>query len=145
MRPCVLHKFFKSASKLEEFGGGSFNIDPKETTTYNCVSTKASINGLIYIYGDIYEVLVVYPHCSPLKKLDLQYTFLNTEDLCQLIQKCSNLEVLVVHNLLPACILVPASTIIRSILLLFECGFFSSSWKLLRVVSFNEFFFDAKK
>jgi hypothetical protein len=40
------------------------------------------------------EMPVIFPYSAMLKKLDLQYTFLTTEDHCQLIAKCPNLLVL---------------------------------------------------
>jgi coronatine-insensitive protein 1 len=43
---------------------------------------------------------IVFPFSAILKKLDLQYTFLTTEDHCQLIAKCPNLLVLAVRNVI---------------------------------------------
>ncbi|KAJ4819624.1 Coronatine-insensitive protein 1 [Rhynchospora pubera] len=97
----ALINFFKSASKLEEFGGGSFNVNQGEVGAYNKVVFPPRLLSLgLFIMGTN-EVSVIYPFCASLKKLDLQYTFfLNTEDHCQLIQKCPNLEVLEVRNVI---------------------------------------------
>ncbi|KAJ3703387.1 hypothetical protein LUZ61_007092 [Rhynchospora tenuis] len=96
----ALIKFFKSASKLEEFGGGSFNVDQGEAGAYNKVVFPPRLLSLSLLFMGTNEVSVIYPFCASLKKLDLQYTFLNTEDHCQLIQKCPNLEVLEVRNVI---------------------------------------------
>lgn len=118
----VLHNFFKSASKLEEFGGGSFSVDPGEAGAYNKVVFPPRLLSLGLLFMGTNEVSVVYPLCTSLKKLDLQYTFLNTEDHCQIIQKCPNLEVLEVHTFYWQHICTSTGWyILCSILLLFEC------------------------
>jgi coronatine-insensitive protein 1 len=42
---------------------------------------------------------ILFPYGAALKKLDLQFAFLTTEDHCQLVQRCPNLEVLEVNIL----------------------------------------------
>ncbi|KAM0023576.1 putative leucine-rich repeat domain superfamily [Helianthus debilis subsp. tardiflorus] len=64
--------FFRSAVFLEEFSGGCFNNESEDTN----------------------EMPIVYPFASRLKKLDLLYALLDTEDHCVLLQRCPNLEVL---------------------------------------------------
>jgi coronatine-insensitive protein 1 len=118
----ALHNFFKSASKLEEFGGGSFNADLGEAQAgaYSKVVLPPRLLSIGLLFMGTNDVSVIYPICASLKKLDLQYAFLNTEDHCQLIQKCPNLEVLEVCTV--CCQYMCTCTglyIICSILLLF--------------------------
>ncbi|WOL16550.1 hypothetical protein Cni_G25337 [Canna indica] len=83
--------FFRSATSLEEFGGGSFNDQVGEINRLCCV-------GLIYMGKN--EMSLLFPFADALKRLDLQYTFLSTEAHCQLIQRCPNLEVLEARNVI---------------------------------------------
>jgi hypothetical protein len=48
--------------------------------------------GLLYMGPN--EMQILFPYAARLKKLDLQFTFLSTEDHCQIVQHCPNLEVL---------------------------------------------------
>lgn len=86
--------FFRAATALEEFGGGSFNDQAGEVNKYSAVSfpPKLCLVGLSFMGKN--EMNILFPCTSLLKKLDLQYTFLDTEDHCQLIQRCPNLEIL---------------------------------------------------
>ncbi|KAJ3668886.1 hypothetical protein LUZ60_010836 [Juncus effusus] len=99
----LLH-FFKSAPQLQEFAGGAFNVDNQvdcsNNNNYDKVVFPAKLMSLGLFYMGTKEMCVVYPFCASLKRLDLQYTFLNTDDHCQLIQKCPNLEVLEVRNVI---------------------------------------------
>ncbi|KAK6929445.1 Transport inhibitor response 1 domain [Dillenia turbinata] len=86
-----LVNFFRTASMLEEFGGGSFN---EEAERYNVVSFPPKICRLAIPYVEKDKISIVNPVASSLKKLDLLYSLLDTEDHCLLIQRCPNLEVL---------------------------------------------------
>lgn len=91
--------FFATATVLEEFGGGSFDGtgDPNE---YSRVKFPPRLCRLGLSYMGTNEMPLIFPYAAALKKLDLQYTFLSTEDHCQLIQQCPNLEVLEVRNVI---------------------------------------------
>ncbi|XP_058114717.1 coronatine-insensitive protein 1-like [Magnolia sinica] len=95
--------FFRAASSLEKFAGGSFNNDDAREDLIGKYSRvlfppKLCRVGLNYMGKN--EMPVLFPFASLLKKLDLQYSFLDTEDHCQLIQKCPNLEELEVRNVI---------------------------------------------
>ncbi|XP_057725662.1 coronatine-insensitive protein 1-like [Arachis stenosperma] len=89
--------FFRYASSLEEFSGGTYNEPPER---YNAVVLPARLSrlGLTYIGSD--ELPIVFPYARLLKKLDLLYALLDTEDHCNLIQRCPNLEVLESRNVI---------------------------------------------
>ncbi|KAG6526679.1 hypothetical protein ZIOFF_016680 [Zingiber officinale] len=95
-----LVSFFLIATKLEEFGGGSFNDQVGDLDKYKKIQfpPKLCCVGLIFMGKNEMEIL--FPFAAALKKLDLQYTFLSTEDHCQLIQRCPNLEVLEVRDVI---------------------------------------------
>ncbi|KAK6933053.1 COI1, F-box [Dillenia turbinata] len=92
-----LVNFFRTASMLEEFGGGSFNEEPER---YTVVSFPPKLCRLALPYVGKNEISIVYPVASSLKKLDLLYSLLDSEDHCLLIQKCPNLEVLECRNVI---------------------------------------------
>ncbi|MCI22115.1 coronatine-insensitive protein 1-like, partial [Trifolium medium] len=79
------------ASSLEEFCGGSYNEDPEK---YTAVSLPAKLNRLGLTYIGKNEMPIAFPYAAQLKKLDLLYAMLDTEDHCTLIEKCPNLEIL---------------------------------------------------
>lgn len=83
--------FFHAAAALEEFCGGSFNDIPDK---YSAVTFPRKLCRLGLTYMGKNEMPIVFPFASQLKKLDLLYALLDTEDHCLLIQKCFNLEVL---------------------------------------------------
>ncbi|KAG6734979.1 hypothetical protein I3842_01G297100 [Carya illinoinensis] len=86
-----LLRFFCAAPALEEFCGGSFNEQPDN---YSCVSLPPKLCRLGLTYMGKIEMPIVFP-CAPLlKKLDLLYALLDTEDHCMLIQRSPNLEIL---------------------------------------------------
>uniref|UniRef100_A0A7N0ZW98 Coronatine-insensitive protein 1 n=1 Tax=Kalanchoe fedtschenkoi TaxID=63787 RepID=A0A7N0ZW98_KALFE len=89
--------FFRSAASLEEFGGGSYNRPPED---YSVVSFPATIRRLGLTYMGRNELPIVFPIGSVLTKLDLVYALLETEDHCNLIRKCPNLEVLETRNVI---------------------------------------------
>lgn len=99
-----LRNVLKKAAALEEFGGGSFSsIEERalEPNIYEMVKfpTKLmSLSGLNYMSET--ELPAIFPRASSLKKLDLQYTLLSTENYCQLLQSCTNIEVLEVTNVI---------------------------------------------
>ncbi|KAF3795569.1 Coronatine-insensitive protein-like protein 1b [Nymphaea thermarum] len=95
-----LDNFFRTAEKVEEFGGGSFNNQAGQTNQYENVYFPPNLSALGLIYMGTNEMSVIFPCASSLRKLDLQYAFLDTEGHCQLIQRCPNLEVLEVRNVI---------------------------------------------
>lgn len=86
-----LVNFFRYATALEEFCGGSYNEEPEK---YSAVSLPAKLSRLGLTYIGKNEMPIVFPYAALLKKLDLLYAMLDTEDHCTLIQRCPNLEVL---------------------------------------------------
>ncbi|XP_058109260.1 coronatine-insensitive protein 1-like [Magnolia sinica] len=92
--------FFRAALTLVEFGGGSFNDETGDLDKYSSVSFPPNLCRMGLNYMGKNEMPILFPRASLLKKLDLQYTFLDTEDHCQLIQRCPNLEVLEVRNVI---------------------------------------------
>lgn len=93
-----LVNFFRAAMALEEFAGGSFG---EHSERYSMVSLPQTLRCLGLSYMGVDEMPMVFPFASLLKKLDLQYTLLDTEGHCQLIQRCPNLEVLEVKLFFP--------------------------------------------
>ncbi|XP_050209826.1 coronatine-insensitive protein 1 [Mercurialis annua] len=89
--------FFHAAAGLEEFCGGSFNDMPEK---YSVVKFPQKLCRLGLTYMGKKEMPIVFPFASLLKKLDLLYALLDTEDHCLLIQKCCNLEVLETRNVI---------------------------------------------
>ncbi|KAH7537517.1 coronatine-insensitive protein 1 [Ziziphus jujuba] len=89
--------FFRAASVLEEFCGGSFNEQPEN---YTSVSLPQRLCRLGLTYMGKNEMPIVFPFASLLKKLDLLYALLDTDDHCMLIQRCPNLEVLETRNVI---------------------------------------------
>ncbi|KAK1321867.1 Coronatine-insensitive protein 1 [Acorus calamus] len=95
-----LIEFFRAATALEEFGGGSVIEQVGEDSKKALEDKYANLTfpprlchlGLTYMGTN--EMQYIYPCAARLKKLDLQYALLNTEDHCQLIQRCPNLEIL---------------------------------------------------
>jgi coronatine-insensitive protein 1 len=83
--------FFRTATALEEFCGGSFN---EESEKYTVVSLPPRLCRLGLTYMGKTEIPIVFPFALHFKKLDLLYALLDTEDHCMLIQRCPNLEVL---------------------------------------------------
>jgi coronatine-insensitive protein 1 len=83
--------FFRTATALEEFCGGSFNEQPEK---YTVVSLPPKLCRLGLTYMGKTEMPIVFPFASQLKKLDLLYALLDAEDHSMLIQRCPNLEVL---------------------------------------------------
>lgn len=95
--------FFEAANALEAFAGGAF-YEVGELTKYEKVKFPPRVCFLGLTYMGKNEIPVIFPFSATLKKLDLQYTFLTTEDHCQLISKCPNLFVLEVMFLIHCCI-----------------------------------------
>ncbi|KAF8397331.1 hypothetical protein HHK36_016244 [Tetracentron sinense] len=89
--------FFRAATALDEFGGGSYNLLPDQ---YAVVSFPPRVRRLGLSYMRRSEMHIVFPFASLLKKLDLLYAMLDTEDHCQLINRCPNLEVLETRNVI---------------------------------------------
>ncbi|XP_038892168.1 coronatine-insensitive protein 1 [Benincasa hispida] len=95
----ILHLvgFFRAAGALEEFCGGSFN---DEAENYTSVALPQNLRNLGLTYMGRNEMPIVFPFANLLKKLDLLYALLHTEDHCTLIQRCPNLEVLETRNVI---------------------------------------------
>ncbi|KAE8669316.1 Coronatine-insensitive protein 1 [Hibiscus syriacus] len=89
--------FFRTASVLEEFCGGSFN---EQSDRYNVVRFPPKLCRLGLTYIGSHEMPIVFPFASSLKKLDLLYALLDTEDHCLLIKRCPNLEVFETRNVI---------------------------------------------
>lgn len=92
-----LSNFFRFATALEEFAGGTFT---KEAHKYGAISLPQRLCRIGLSDMGIEEMLIVLPRASLLKKLDLLYSFLRTDDHCQLIQLCPNLEILEARNVI---------------------------------------------
>ncbi|KAK4493511.1 hypothetical protein RD792_005562 [Penstemon davidsonii] len=104
-----LIEFFQAAASLEEFGGGSYTEPPglvvegifnEQLERYAAVVFPPSLCRLGLTYLGQAEMPIVYPVASRLRKLDLMFAFLNTEDHCLLLQRCPNLEVLEARNVI---------------------------------------------
>jgi coronatine-insensitive protein 1 len=89
--------FFRVATSLEEFAGGTFN-EQGELTKYENVKFPSRLSSVGLTFMATNDMPIIFPFSTVLKKLDLQYTFLTTEDHCQLIAKCPNLLVLAVMS-----------------------------------------------
>lgn len=101
--------FFRAAASLEEFAGGSFSepvgqagdgFSNDQLERYGAVAFSQRLCRLGFTYLGNPELPIVYPIASRLKKLDLLYALLDTEDHCQLLQRCPNLEVLETRNVI---------------------------------------------
>jgi coronatine-insensitive protein 1 len=88
-----LISFFQTANALQDFAGGAF-YEVGELTKYEKVKFPPRLCFLGLTYMGTNEMPVIFPFSMKLKKLDLQYTFLTTEDHCQIIAKCPNLLIL---------------------------------------------------
>ncbi|XP_022748256.1 coronatine-insensitive protein 1-like [Durio zibethinus] len=89
--------FFHAAAVLEEFCGGSFNEKPDRYTVVTFPPRLCCL-GLTYMGKN--EMPIVFPFALLLRKLDLLYALLDTEDHCLLIERCPNLEVLETRNVI---------------------------------------------
>lgn len=88
--------FFRNATALQEFCGGTYNEEPER---YSAVSLPAKLCRLGLTYIGKNELPIVLMFAAALTKLDLLYAMLDTEDHCMLIQRCPNLEVLEVSSI----------------------------------------------
>lgn len=98
-----LVRFLQNAASLEEFGGGSFNVQPELEAEgglneplgkYAAVTFPQRLRNLGLTYLGNSEMPIVFPIAARLRKLDLLYAFLDTEGHCLLLERCPNLEVL---------------------------------------------------
>ncbi|CAA0809473.1 Coronatine-insensitive protein 1 [Striga hermonthica] len=100
--------FFRTATSLEEFGGGSFSDPPgqvgegvfNDLERYSGVVFPPRLCGLALTYLGNTHMPILYPVASRLRKLDLLYAMLDTEGLCLLLQRCPNLEILETRNVI---------------------------------------------
>ncbi|GLT93000.1 hypothetical protein SLE2022_108080 [Rubroshorea leprosula] len=97
-----LVEFFRAATALEEFCGGSFHNKQSddEPDDYTVVRFPQGLCRLGLSYMGTNEMPIVFPFAYLLRKLDLLYSMLGTEDHCLLIQRCPNLEVLESRNVI---------------------------------------------
>jgi len=93
---------FRTAQTLQEFGGGSFE-EPDQSVVnrnYENYYFPPSLHRLSLLYMGTNDLQILFPYSAALKKLDLQFAFLNTEDHCQIVQRCPNLETLEVFRII---------------------------------------------
>lgn len=91
---------FRAAAALRDFGGGSLDDDRGTALNkYNDFYFPPSLQSLNLVFMGSNEMHIIFPYAAALRKLDLQYTLLGTEDHCQLISRCPNLLVLEVYSL----------------------------------------------
>ncbi|KAF3556795.1 hypothetical protein F2Q69_00017688 [Brassica cretica] len=93
-----LVRFFNAAVNLEEFCGGAFTPETPDKYIKLTFPPKLSRLGLTYFGAN--EMPMIFPFAAQIRKLDLLYTFLETNDHCKLIKKCPNLEVLETRNVI---------------------------------------------
>ena len=87
--------FFRAATALQEFGGGSFNEQPER---YSSLSFPPKLCCLGLTYTGQNKRPIIFPFALLLRRLDLLYALLDTDDHCLLIERCPNLEVLEVES-----------------------------------------------
>lgn len=92
-----LRNFFRSATRLQEFCGGSVS---EGFDQYSNITFPAQLNsvGLMYL-GDS-QVPILFPVAHLLRKLDLVYVSLSCDGHSDLICRCPNLEVLETTNII---------------------------------------------
>ncbi|KAL6005290.1 Coronatine-insensitive protein [Asimina triloba] len=98
-----LKSLFREATTLEEFGGGHFDAQIGEADWCSNMSFPPRLCRFGLSYMDKKEMPMIFPRASIITKLDLRYAFLDTEDHCQLIQRCGNLEVLLARDVIGDC------------------------------------------
>jgi len=91
-----LVSLFRTAQTVQEFAGGSFEEQgqPVASRNYANYYFPPSLHRLSLLYMGTNEMQILFPYAAALKKLDLQFTFLSTEEHCQIVQRCPNLETL---------------------------------------------------
>lgn len=92
-----LGNFFRTATRLQEFSGGSYN---EELEQYANIVFPAGMTSLGPMYLVESHLPVLFPIAHLLRRLDLVYASLNSEGHCHLILKCPNLEVLETTNVI---------------------------------------------
>ncbi|KAG8096649.1 hypothetical protein GUJ93_ZPchr0013g37152 [Zizania palustris] len=93
---------FRTAEMLQDFAGGSFDDQGQvvENRNYENYYFPPLLHRLSLLYMGTNEMQILFPYGSALRKLDLQFAFLSTEDHCQLVQRCPNLEILEVRDVI---------------------------------------------
>ncbi|CAH8376544.1 unnamed protein product [Eruca vesicaria subsp. sativa] len=86
--------FFNAAVNLEEFFSGALNENVGDPDKYTNLTFPPKLCRLGLSYLGANQMPIVFPFAAQIRKLDLLYAFLGTDDHCKLIQKCPNLEVL---------------------------------------------------
>ncbi|KNA19212.1 hypothetical protein SOVF_063310 [Spinacia oleracea] len=92
-----LGKFLRTATRLQEFSGGSYNEDLDQ---YGNIVFPAQLTSLGPMFLVKSHLPVYYPIAHSLRRLDLVYASLNSEGHCDLIRRCQNLEVLETTNVI---------------------------------------------
>ncbi|KAJ0259498.1 Transport inhibitor response 1 domain-containing protein [Hirschfeldia incana] len=95
-----LARFFQAAVNLEEFLGGTLDEDHETPEKYMKLKFPPKLSSLGLSYLGANEMQIVFPFAAQIRKLDLLYVLLVTNDHCKLIQKCPNLEVLETRNVI---------------------------------------------
>ncbi|KAG2309368.1 hypothetical protein Bca52824_029116 [Brassica carinata] len=95
-----LARFFNAAVNLEEFRGGALNEDPEKPDKYTKLTFPPKLSRLGLTYLGANEMPIIFPFAAQIRKLDLLYALLETNDHCKLIRKCPNLEVLETRNVI---------------------------------------------
>ncbi|CAM0947951.1 unnamed protein product [Alopecurus aequalis] len=89
---------FHATETLQVFAGGSF--DEQNQGYEHSYPFPPSIQRLSLLYMRPNEMHILFPYAAALNMLDIQYTLLSTDDHCQLLQRCPNLQVLVVRDVI---------------------------------------------
>lgn len=97
--PRDIANLFRVARGLEEFSGGG-SLDELDPDAYPVLSFPPRLFYLGMNYMGPAEMPLVFPIAHLLKTLDLLCALLGREDTSMLIQRCPNLEVLEVRNVI---------------------------------------------
>ncbi|CAM0947941.1 unnamed protein product [Alopecurus aequalis] len=89
---------FRATETVQVFAGGSFD-EPNQGYEHS-YPFPPSIQRLSLLYMRPNEMHILFPYAAALNMLDIQYTLLSTDDHCQLLQRCPNLQVLVVRDVI---------------------------------------------
>lgn len=92
-----LVNFFRSATTLQEFCGGSFS-EGFEQYSNILFPPKLTSVGLMYL-AEV-QAPILHPIANLMRKLDLVYASLSCDGHCELIRRCPNLEVLETTNVI---------------------------------------------
>ncbi|KAL8140340.1 hypothetical protein V2J09_006361 [Rumex salicifolius] len=96
--PRSIANIFSVATRLEEFTGGGYLHIQMEADNHPALPFPPWLLHLGLSYMRPTEMPLIFPVAHLLKTLDLLCALLSEEEICILIEKCLNLEVLVVRN-----------------------------------------------